>query len=132
MAGLMRMIAITLLALAHPAMAQSLDPTTPPAGWLTPGADSAGAAVPGEGALRLQSALVPAKGRPVAVISGKTVALGERIGGATLLRLSEHEAVLQGSDGVTHLYLTPDVEKRMIEPPKSRQAGKSGHVKDLP
>jgi len=66
------------------------------------------------------------------VIGGKTVALGDSIGGAKLVRLNEREAVLQGADGVTHLYLTPDVEKRMIVTPGSRKAGKPGPAKDLP
>jgi MSHA biogenesis protein MshK len=39
-------------------------------------------------------------------------------------------AVLQGVDGVTHLYLTPDVEKQMIETPKP-ETGKFGPVKGL-
>jgi MSHA biogenesis protein MshK len=66
------------------------------------------------------------------VIGGKTVALGGQVGAATLVRLNEREAVLQGADGVTHLYLTPDVEKQMIETPKPRKTGKSGLVKGLP
>jgi MSHA biogenesis protein MshK len=82
--------------------------------------------------LRLQSVLLPQGGRPVAVIGGKTVALGGSVGGARLVRLNEREAVLRGADGVTHLYLTPDVEKQMIVSPKPRKAGKSGPAKDLP
>jgi MSHA biogenesis protein MshK len=113
------------------ALAQSADPTRPPAAWLTP-SDSA---VPGQadaGAMRLQSVKMPQRGKPVAVIGGKTVVLGEQIGEARLIRLNEREAVLQGPDGVTHLYLTPEVEKQMIVKPQSRQTGKTGHMKDVP
>lgn len=131
MAGLMRLPGLLLLAFAASAMAQVADPTRPPAAWLTP-SDSGGAGQTNAGAMRLQSVKVPQRGKPVAVIGGKTVVLGELIGEARLIRLSEREAVLQGPDGVTHLYLTPEVEKQMIVTPQSRKTGKSGHVKDMP
>jgi len=127
----MRLIALALLAVTGSALAQSADPTRPPAAWLVPGDVAAGSG-DAAGGLRLQSVLMPQGGRPVAVIGGKTVALGGSIGGATLVRLNEREAVLKGADGVTRLYLTPDVEKHMIEMPKSRRTGKSGPVKGLP
>jgi len=131
MVGTMRRILLVLACLPAVALADMADPTRPPAAMLTAGGDasSGGEAAP---ALRLQSVLLPQGGRPVAVIGGKTVALGGSVGGATLIRLNEREAVLRGADGVTHLYLTPDVEKQMIVMPKSRKAGKSGPAKDLP
>ncbi|MDP2881521.1 MAG: hypothetical protein Q8N89_08075 [Azonexus sp.] len=132
MADPMRLMTLALFAVTSTAMAQSADPTRPPAAWLTPVDDAARAAGDAAGGLRLQSVLMPQGGRPVAVIGGKTVALGGRVGGATLVRLNEREAVLQGADGVTHLYLTPDVEKQMIETPKPRKTGKTGPVKGLP
>ncbi len=107
------------------------DPTRPPAAMLATGGDASPEAE-AVAVQRLQSVLLPQGGRPVAVIGGKTVALGDSVGGAKLVRLNEREAVLQGADGVTHLYLTPDVEKRMIVTPNSRKAGKSGPAKDLP
>jgi MSHA biogenesis protein MshK len=113
-------------------MAQSADPTRPPANWM---AQAEGAVDGGDGAagaLRLQSVLMPQGGRPVAVIGGKTVVLGGKLGGATLVRLNEREAVLQGADGVTHLYLTPDVQKQMIMTPAAGKAAKAGQVKGLP
>ena len=127
----MRLIALVLLAASTSVQAQSADPTRPPAAWLAPVNDARpdGDAA---GGLRLQSVKMPVGGRPVAVIGGKTVTLGGHVGGATLVRLNEREAVLQGADGVTHLYLTPDVEKQMIEMPKPRKTGKSGPVKGLP
>lgn len=129
----MRLIALALLAVTSAALAQSADPTRPPAAWLAPASDDA-AKSGGDagGGLRLQSVLMPQGGRPVAVIGGKTVPLGGKVGDATLVRLNEREAVLQGADGVTHLYLTPDVEKQMIETPKPRRTGKAGPVKGLP
>jgi MSHA biogenesis protein MshK len=85
-----------------------------------------------DGGLRLQSVLVKQSGKPVAVIGGKTVVLGERLGEATLVRLNEREAVLKGADGVTHLYLTPEVEKWMVVTPASGKTGKAGSMKGLP
>lgn len=104
------------------------DPTRPPATWLeqpvspTSGGDGGG--------LRLQSVLIPQRGKPVAVIGGATVVLGELVGDARLVKLTEREAVLQGADGVTHLYLTPDVKKQSIVTP-ARKTGKSGQGKEL-
>jgi MSHA biogenesis protein MshK len=127
----MRLIALALFVVTTSALAQSADPTRPPAAWLSP-VGEASPAGEAAGGLRLQSVKMPVGGRPVAVIGGKTVVLGGSLGGATLVRLNEREAVLQGVDGVTHLYLTPDVEKQMIEMPKPRKKGKSGPVKGLP
>lgn len=106
------------------------DPTRPPAAWL----DQPSAAQPGGGdggGLRLQSVLMPQRGKPVAVIGGNTVTVGGRVGDARLVSLTEREAVLQGPDGVTRLYLTPDVKKQMIVLPASRSGSKAGHGKDL-
>jgi len=104
------------------------DPTRPPAAWLEqPGAVQAAEG----GGLRLQSVLMPQRGKPVAIIGGKTVTVGGRVGDARLVSLTEREAVLQGPDGVTRLYLTPDVKKQMIVPPASRSGSRAGHGKDL-
>lgn len=111
--------------------AEMPDPTRPPAAWLAP------EALAGEGGgeaagPRLQSVLLPERGRPVAVISGKTVLLGERVGEARLVGLTERAAVLRGPEGVTRLYLTPEVDKKMIDKPRSRQSSKAGRKKELP
>lgn len=132
MAGAMKRIFLALLVAVSSAQAQSSDPTRPPAAWLNSADGTAqGSGDAGDG-LRLQSVLLRPGGRQLAIIGGKTVALGEQVGGAKLVRLTEREAVLQGADGVTHLYLTPDVEKQMIVTPKSRKTGKAGPVKGLP
>lgn len=133
MADLVRLFGLALLAVVSSAQAQIADPTRPPAAWLAPApASDALPGAEGSGGLRLQSVLMRPGGRPVAVIGGKTVTLGGHVGRAKLVRLNEREAVLQGADGVTHLYLTPNVEKQMIDTPKPRQTGKSGPVKGLP
>ena len=122
---------LAMLFIAAAAQAQTADPTRPPAAWLSPVADARPGSE-GAGPLRLQSVLMRQGGRPVAVIGGIVAALGGHVDGATLVRLNEREAVLQGTDGVTHLYLTPDVEKQMIDTPKPRKTRKSGQVKGLP
>ena len=120
-----------LLLLAASAHAEMADPTRPPPAFLAPAEASGSAADAGEG-LRLQSVLLPQGGKPVAVIGGKTVVLGGRVGDARLLRLTEREAVLQGPEGTTHLYLTPKVDKRMIETPESPKGVRVGTKKGMP
>lgn len=108
-------------------LAQAADPTRPPAAWLN--------ALPGDALVenetagfRLQSVLLPQRGKPVAIIGGKTLRLGERYGDDTLVRIRESYVVLRGTDGETRLYLTPEVEKRMIK----IKAGQSGDKRYVP
>lgn len=83
------------------------DPTRPPEGIV--GADgSVATAVSG-----LSSVMLPKKGRPSAIIDGQLVQLGGTVRNATLVRVTENSAVLEGGDGRERLYLTPDAEKKM-------------------
>lgn len=109
----------------HGALAAG-DPTRPPAAWLNQAELTPGSS----GAARLQSVLMPQRGQPVAIIGGQTVVLGGRIGDARLIRLSEREAVLEGPEGVTRLYLTPDVHKRMIEAPAANKTRPAAQGKE--
>ena len=132
MAGSLRiLVAVMAWGTASFAIGQVGDPTRPPVGWLSVD-DGAAASVSSGNEFRLQSVMLPQRGKPSAIIGGQSVVLGEKIGEAKLVRLTEKEAVLQGPDGVTRLYLTPDVNKQMIVTPKARKTGKSGQVKDLP
>jgi MSHA biogenesis protein MshK len=128
MAGLVKSGAIALLLglLAAGGAVAAGDPTRPPAAWL----NQADLAPASGGTMRLQSVLMPQRGRPVAIIGGQTVALGERIGDARLVRLNEREAVLEGPEGVTRLYLTPDVDKRMIAAPAAKKARPAAQGKE--
>ena len=99
------------LAISAPALAQAplADPTRPPPGLVS---ESEGArAVSGP---VLESVMIPKKGRPLAVISGQTVRVGENYGESRLLRLNEREAFLEGPAGVERLQLTPGIEKTNI------------------
>jgi len=104
------------------------DPTQPPALWLASAAASAaeGGTVGGP---RLQTVLQPRQGgRPRAVIDGRLVSVGDRIGAARLVRLDEREAVLSGPGGESHLRLTPDVVKQPVAAPAHER--KSTHHKE--
>lgn len=98
------------LALAQSAGSVLPDPTRPPAAFYAPAETSAEVTGP-----VLQSVVIPAKGRPVAVIGGQEVKLGGRYGESRLIRLTEREAVLEGPAGIERLQLTPGVEKTNIK-----------------
>lgn len=110
---LMRVAALfcALGALSPGAGAQSTmaDPTRPPPSFVAPAQDAAAAPGP-----VLQSVIMPGRGKPLAVIDGQQVRLGQRYGESRLVRLTEREAVLEGPDGVVLLMLTPGVEKMNI------------------
>jgi MSHA biogenesis protein MshK len=118
-----------LLLLPLPVLAQMADPTRPPASWLAPVAEVPGGTGENAGP-RLQSVLIPERGRPVAVISGKTVVLGGEFDGAKLVGLTESRAVLRGPDGLTYLYLAPDVDKKTLDKPRQGKDGKAGRKKE--
>lgn len=113
-----------LLVLTGMAAAQTRlsDPTRPPAGLADAADGGDGAQV--VGAPVLQSILLPraGKGRAVAVIGGQQVAVGERYGELRLIRLNEHEAVLEGPAGVERLQLTPGVEKKSRAPKPTKKS----------
>jgi hypothetical protein len=97
MAGIVRHATGTalLLTLAVGGALAATDPTRPPAAWLGQG----GAVTTASGGPRLQSVLMPERGKPVAVIAGQTVPLGTMFGAARLVRLTEREAVLHEGGG---------------------------------
>ena len=107
-----RLSLLALLLLAAPlARAQAVlqDPTRPPAFVSAPVAEAGEQSGP-----VLQSVVIPKTGKPVAVIGGRQVRLGERYGDSRLIRVTEREAVLAGPSGIEHLMLTPGVEKTNI------------------
>lgn len=93
------------------ALAQPLaDPMRPPAAAAT-------SSEPGEAtksAAQLQSILISPR-RRVAVIDGRVVRLGERVGDATVVAISDSEVVLQRADARETLKLNPAVEKKAVE-----------------
>ena len=105
--------AAALAAAAGLAFAQAVaDPTRPPAAAMEPTPASAGAGnAAGVAASGFQAVILRQGRKPVAVINGQMVELGGKVNDATLVRLSESEAVLQGPSGREVLQLTPAAEK---------------------
>ena len=97
------------------------DPTRPPMVAADPAAPSNESIPPPSG---LQTVILGKGHRPMAVINGVTVGLGDKIGEAVLVKLTESEAVLQGPGGKETLYLTPDVKK--INSPDPKQDAGAG------
>ena len=117
---LTRLVAIPMLLLAGAtafAQADLADPTRPPAGLVAEATSSEAVTGP-----VLQSVLIPRKGRAMAVIGGQPVRLGEMYGESRLIRLTEREAVLEGSGGVERLMLTPGIEKTNIVMKKAKKS----------
>lgn len=99
-------LGVALASLAAAQGAPLADPTRPPGAGAQFGAEEARTA-----AARLQSVLISPT-RRVAVIDGKAVALGGRVGDATLESLTESAAVLRYADRRETLWLMPGVDKR--------------------
>jgi len=85
------------------------DPTRPPITAAEPAASGAADVAAPSG---LQTVIVGRGRKPMAVINGIMVGLGDKIGEATLVRLSESEAVLVGPAGREVLQLLPGVAKK--------------------
>ena len=116
MAGFLKSLAmmVVLAGMVGQSQAQAVlaDPTRPPGGVAgdTFAAETTGPV--------LQSVLIPKKGKPVAVIGGQQIRLGEKYGESRLIRLSDREAALEGPAGIERLPLTPGIEKIVVK--KSR------------
>lgn len=105
-------------ALAQAALA---DPTRPPEaarGGADPGLPDAAAAAP-----KLQSVLI-AGNRRLAVIDGRAVSLGDRVGEAKVTAIRETEVTLRRGAEVQTLQLYPGIERRPVKtqapPPKQK------------
>lgn len=87
------------------------DPTRPPASLFAAAEGDAATVAATNSAYVLQSVLIGA-GRRSAIIGGRQLAIGERLGGYTLVRIAETEVLLQGPEGSRTLKLFPGVDKR--------------------
>lgn len=102
-------VAIGMMPIA--ASAQVLkDPTRPPASHGASGNDGATGAAPVSVPV-LQSVLI-SPGRMVAIISGQTVKLGDQIGDARVIKITETEVVLRNGKDLQTLKLFPNIEKK--------------------
>jgi MSHA biogenesis protein MshK len=109
---------------AHAQSSALPDPTRPPPGFVgevpAPGSGSseatsirAVAAIDDPAQAGLQSVLIPRRGKPVAIIGGKYVPLGERYGDYELVAVSESEVVLARGKARKVMKLTPGAEKKI-------------------
>lgn len=102
-----------LAASAHTAWAETLpDPTRPPAFLFAPADGEGPATESAGGGMILQSVLI-APNRRSAIIGGKALSVGDRLGDFTLVRVSEGEVQLRGPEGSRTLKLFPSVTKRV-------------------
>lgn len=106
MSRLLMLCACALLS-ATAAAQQLADPTMPPpeSRLSAPGAQDESATAAGP---RLQSVLIGARGREVAVIDGQTLRKGEKFHGAVLVEVSKNRVVLQNGRDKQILTLFPD------------------------
>ena len=115
-ARLMSCFMLAMLLVPVSTMAETLsDPTRPPGsldGTMPP--FSAGPA--------LQSVLVSPR-RTIAIISGKTVQVGDKFGDAVVVRITEREVILRSGRRMQTLKLFPGVEKRRIPAGPTRNLG---------
>jgi MSHA biogenesis protein MshK len=95
------------------------DPTRPPnAAPATAGRAGAGAT----GGSVLQSTFISG-GRRFAIISGQTVVIGDRLGDAQIVRISESEVALRQNGAMKTLKLFPELEKRAVVEQSAATAG---------
>lgn len=85
------------------------DPTRPPASLSTQPNDAEVSAAGPE----LQSVLISSHRRE-AIVSGRTVRVGDRVGDAKVAKITESEVVLRNGQDMRVLKLFPQIEKRMV------------------
>jgi MSHA biogenesis protein MshK len=91
------------------------DPTRPPVTVMDGAAGGAGqpAEVPQSG---LHSIIHREGGKSAAVINGRYVELGGKVGDATLTRINEDSVELRSASGRETMYLTPGIGKKKVKP----------------
>ena len=109
------LITAALLPAFAPASAQELaDPTRPPNAPL-PGASGPDS----PSGTQLQSVLI-SPSRRLAIINGKSVALGDSVGESKVVKITETEVVLQKGTETEVLRMYPGVEKQAVKRGASR------------
>ena len=102
---LARLALLAAVLLPPAAGAQALvDPTRPPD---APLAGSGSGAIAARAAPRLQSVLVASSGRRVAVIDGRTVRVGDRVGEASVAEIADTSVTLRRGKTIETIRLYP-------------------------
>ena len=116
-------VVITLFCLLSSILPMSLqaqalrDPTQPPAAFLAPVNSNGLDATEGEIPARVLHSVIRRHGaRPVAVINGEKIRLGEKIDEFILVKVTETQATLKGPAGTEVLVMSPSVEKTPVRP----------------
>lgn len=89
------------------ALAQVGDPMRPPEGVVA-GDGGGGMAAPQSG---VQTVIVRPKGKSMAVINGKQVSIGDKLGDKKVVKISENEIVLKGDSGREVIKVMPTIVK---------------------
>lgn len=111
-------VAIMLSVLAVPVQAQQFrDPTQPPAAYTQAGSDKSPLDAGSDTAGHVLQSVIRRHGvKPVALINGQMVRVGEKVDDLVLVKLTETEAVLQGPSGKEILVMSPSVDKKNLRP----------------
>lgn len=108
------------------ALAQVADPMRPPEGVAATDGGVAPAAQSG-----VQAVIVRPKGKSVAVINGKQVSVGDKLGDKKIVKISEKEIVLKGESGREVIKVMPAIEKIPVKQPSAPKA-RTGGTKEGP
>ncbi|MBL8492010.1 MAG: hypothetical protein JNM82_14610 [Rhodocyclaceae bacterium] len=108
------------------AQAPGADPTRPPDAVPAQALDG------GAADNQLQSVMIPKSGRARALIGGRWVVVGEKIGESTLVRVRPDGVDLKGPGGVEKLALTPLVEKKAAPAAKVATSTRGKQKKEAP
>lgn len=98
------------------------DPTRPPASVSEPVSAGTPNVTPMSG---LQTIIAGRGRKPMALINGMMVGLGDKLGEATLVKINESEVVLLGPAGREVLQLLPGVAKNTSDPGGKNDQGKT-------
>ena len=110
------------LAASGMALAQGGDPMRPPEGVAATDV-AAGTSSVQSG---VQTVIVRPKGKSVAVINGKQVSVGDKLGDKKVVKISEREIVLKGDGGREVIKVMPTVEKTPVKPASGAKARAGG------
>lgn len=81
------------------------DPTRPPV-------DAGSGISPVSTGPRLESVIIPNRGKAKAMINGRLLVVGDEFDGRKVVRIAEAYVLLDSAEGQEKLLLTPDVDKR--------------------
>jgi MSHA biogenesis protein MshK len=95
------------------------DPTRPPAFLFVPADGETAASESARGGLVLQSVLI-GPDRRTAIIGGRHLDVGDRVGEFTLVKVDATQVLLKGPEGSRTLRLFPDVDKRLAQAAEGR------------